>query len=579
MTPRFPTITAPLPTDPRVIALASSAAMPRREAYAAAVEVWQWLAAMADGMTVAADVDAVDAVVGHEAFGKRMLEAQLIGTADGRIVLPDELRQQTTARGADAVRPSEETPDERRRRKNREAQQRRRNEMRLMGAKPGRRKTPPREKRSLGHLAGCEVIVSEGPYGPFAMLSGAMPEVIKAGEKHWDIKTVTLTDVAPTLLARLRKLDSPSKNALAQNAGGRVFKPSADELQKAVDGLVSGSTGDTEMMADGDMSSPVIMRQQTSATCHQSVSKTSSFSAIERGPKPSISNGLGGGDMSSFSCDDAPSSSSSLISSSSLEKKKKLEEDKQKHERQQHLEFLVERYATAINMTTSQVWELLRGDAAGKSELSRRLRDAGIDSKTGLPFVTLRTPPAPSVASAVSPLADDDFQQRKAALMRQLAGAAANALEKPAQATGSPIATNTALQASANEQAVSGPSGALDAMGGKQCADAQGLESVRTDADITKGLATADCCACAPVESDGSSEAAGDGRTIDATGASDDHGADASADTNRPATISNTAGQQPTATTVDISGDDAAAGARDDAGIISILQEDLPTAV
>jgi len=566
MSPRFPTITAPLPTDPRIIALASSAAMPRREAYAAAVEVWQWLSAMADGITVAADVEAVDAVVGCEGFGKRMLDVQLIGTADGLIVLPEELRQKTTARGADAVRPLEETPDERRRRKNREAQQRRRNELRLMGAKPRRRKTPPREKRSLGQLAGCEVIASDGPYGVFAMLSGAIPEVIKAGEKHWNIKTLTLEDVAPSLLAKLRKLDSPSQNALAPDVGRRTFKPSADELQTAVDALVSGSSDDTDRMTHDDMSAPVIARQQTSALCHQSVSKTSSFSAIKNAPKPSVFKGLGDADMSSYRYDDAPSSSSLLISSSSSE------EEKQKDDKQRHLETLVERYAAAINTTTSHVWELLRGGTAGKSELSRRLRDAGVDSKTGLPLITPTArpsddgptaicragatkptpPPAADFHAGVKnqiqqpPPPDDDFHNRKTAAMRLLAdAAAADAAEGPTRAPESPIGSDTSVQASTSEQPASGPLGPLDAIGGKPDADGQRFES-------------------------GSSGGADD--------LGDDASHDASHDASQRCPAASADGPQPTAA-IDVPIADAGADARADAGGSSNLQEDLPSSV
>ena len=570
MPPRFPTITAPLPTDPRIIALASSAAVPRREAYAAAVEVWQWLSAMADGITVAADVEAVDAVVGCEGFGKRMLDAQLIGTADGLIVLPEELRQKPTARGADAVRPLEETPDDRRRRKNREAQQRRRNELRLMGAKPRRRKTPPREKRSLGQLAGCEVIASDGPYGVFAMLSGAIPEVIKAGEKHWDIKTLTLEDVAPSLLAKLRKLDSPSQNALAPDAGRRAFKPSADELQTAVDALVSGSTDDTDRMTHDDMSASVIARQQTSALCHQGVSKTSSFSAIKNAPNPNVSKGLGDADMSSHRYDDAPSSSSLLISSSS-------EEDRQKDDKQRHLETLVERYAAAINTTTSHVWELLRGGSAGKSELSRRLRDAGVDSKTGLPLVTPTASPQsgdgpkaffrvdakkPSSAAKADfsvdgkiqtqqPLPpDDDFHNRKTAAMRLLADAAAvDAAEGPTRAPESPSGTDTSVQTSTNEQPTSGPLGPSDAIGGKPDADGQRPES-------------------------GSSGGAGDLGDDASHDASDD----TSDDTSQRCPVASADGPQPTAA-IDITIADAGDDARADAGGSANLQGDLPSSV
>jgi len=587
MTPRFPTITAPLPTDPRVISLASSAAMPRREAYAAAVEVWQWLAAMADGITVPADVDAVDAVVDCEGFGKRMLEAQLIGTADGLIVLPEELRQKPTARGADAVRPLEETPDDRRRRKNREAQQRRRNELRLMGAKPRRRKTPPREKRSLGQLAGCEVIASDGPYGVFAMLSGAIPEVIKAGEKHWDIKTLTLADVAPSLLAKLRKLDSPSQNALAPDAGRRAFKPSADELQTAVDALVSGSTDDTDRMTHDDMSAPVIARQQTSSLCHQSVSKTSSFSAIKNAPNPNVSKGLGDADMSLHRYDDAPSSSLLLISSSSSE------EEKQKDDKQRHRETLVARFAAAINTTTSHVWELLRGGSAGKSELSRRLRDAGVDSKTGLPLVTPTARPSddvptanlgagaqkpPSAAKAdfaaggkkpspaASPPPDDDFHNRKTAAMRLLAdAAAADAAVGPIRAPESPIGTDTSVQTSTNEQPTSGPLGPSDAIGGKPDADGQRPESGSSGGAGDLGDdASHDASQLGPAIIADDSQPTGPRGKSPQNG---DLGPAASAD-----------GPQPTAA-IDITIADAGADARDDAGGNANLQEDLPSSV
>ena len=89
-----PTITAPLPHDPRVVGLAAALGIARREAFAAAAEAWGWMLAMSsDGVVVNAAPDSLDAVVELEGFGGAMLEARLIGTADGGIVLPSELRQ------------------------------------------------------------------------------------------------------------------------------------------------------------------------------------------------------------------------------------------------------------------------------------------------------------------------------------------------------------------------------------------------------------------------------------------------------------------------------------------------------
>ena len=89
-----PTITAPLPHDPRVVGLAAALGIARREAFAAAAEAWAWMQTMSsDGVVVNAAPDSLDAVVELEGFGGAMLEARLIGTADGGIVLPSELRQ------------------------------------------------------------------------------------------------------------------------------------------------------------------------------------------------------------------------------------------------------------------------------------------------------------------------------------------------------------------------------------------------------------------------------------------------------------------------------------------------------
>lgn len=182
-----PTIIAPLPSDPRVMLLAKSTGLTRREAFGVAAEAWAWMAAMAvDGIVPMTPPDSLDTLVDVTGFGQAMLEAKLVGVVDDGLVLPAELRcsQRDVAepRRRQADDHARGDDDERRRRSDRERQRRHRKNKTL--TKPATATTSTRSDddcsarapRRLGDVEGYAVMLLFRRDGvPFYKLTGATP--------------------------------------------------------------------------------------------------------------------------------------------------------------------------------------------------------------------------------------------------------------------------------------------------------------------------------------------------------------------------------------------------------------------
>lgn len=371
-----PTITVPLPTDPRVLALAAAIEREPRLAFAIVGEVWAWLAAnSSDTTTVAADIGILDAIVSEAGIGKAMLEARLIGTADGQLVLPAELRQRQPPPA------SSDDPEERKRRLDAEKSKRYRERKKLEG-KPARSRKPASPSRQLGFLAGHKVMLIEGPYGPFAQMYGAKPK-LTVSDKEWVFDDVTLEDAAPLMLEKVKQVHL--KEQTVWDASKRqVITPPYAALASEVNALTSGKHS-----ADSGVESACVTAAGDASPCvtdasparHQNVTKSSPDRHPQNDPKSNEGNHLRRGDASPFFGGDALSSISLSVSSSK-------EEDMQQgtagrpppsDAHRQRLAF-AERVSPAIGTSVEDVLQLME---LAPSELMKRLNLADIDPKTG----------------------------------------------------------------------------------------------------------------------------------------------------------------------------------------------------
>lgn len=396
-----PTIVAPLPHDPRVMALAKSVSLTRREAFAAAAEAWAWMSVMAvEDIVPQTAPDSLDAVVGDiDGFGQAMLQAGLVGTVDGGLVLPAELRQlqQRDERGVGAAASAAAVDD-----KTKDGKTRRRKAQNAAASRTYRRKTKvtnPKPKpsssgnawRSLGHVAGHEVRAFDGPHGVYVMLLGATvggaTHKLTAGNKAWSLDTVTLAEALPGLLDKWKTVHQKESGRLVPMPLLPAYSDFRDEAARV--SLLAKLGQETSRHADAaDASS---RHADASAT----VSRPSATPEAETEQKPNGGMGLDASAASSFRDADALSSMSVCSTSSSS-----IEEDEMRGEgskaaadhepavrdrlakhdegRQQ-----AARIAEALGLELEIV--LYRG-RTNPQFLALQCREAGIDPRTGLPL-------------------------------------------------------------------------------------------------------------------------------------------------------------------------------------------------
>lgn len=307
-TPR--TILAPLPNDPRIMALAKSVGLPRREAFAVAAEAWAWMAAVeVGGLVKKTPPDSLDGLVDVEGFGTAMLQVGLVGVVDDSLVLPAELRRlerdqcdgRVAADGGD-----HEDHELRRKALNAESARRYRRKKRMTGSAS---KSAAAKPRSLGRVAGHEVRVFDGQYGPYAMLlgatlGGASYKKLTTGDKTWSVDTVTLADALPGLLQKWQTIHEREQK-VSDRSKRKILDPPFAALQ-------------AEAARHADASS-----RHADASA---LASSSSDGGAAR--KPASGNGLDAPNASSSRHADALSSMSSIssLSLSSPEEKREREE-------------------------------------------------------------------------------------------------------------------------------------------------------------------------------------------------------------------------------------------------------------
>jgi hypothetical protein len=232
-----PTIPAPLPTDHRLLSLARLLNVPKRDALAATVEAWAWIQAQATEGIVPSPIVLLDGVAEIEGYGEAAVAVGLVGTADGHIVAPVELRQADTQGTARRAGTADDDARERERRQARERQRRRRIGSRLTGKPkpttpsepaPAAATTPSRKARRLGTLpGGYDVLLIPKRDGEwFYKVPGSVPDLTGTVT---DANTATLADALKALLnARLTQTQQ-AKGKL----GTPTFSPSMEQLVEA----------------------------------------------------------------------------------------------------------------------------------------------------------------------------------------------------------------------------------------------------------------------------------------------------------------------------------------------------------
>jgi len=434
-----PTIRAPLPTDPRIMSLAKSVGLPRREAFAVAAEAWAWMSVMeVGGLVKKTPPDSLDGLVDVEGFGHAMLQAGLVGVVDDSLVLPAELRHHEADQGESrrrAAAVSEEEKADRRREQNRESARRCRATAKL--TRPAAAPAPSSKPkwRSLGRAAGHEVRVFDGPHGVYASvlnatLNGKACKKLTAGDKGWSLESVRLVDVLPGLVEKAQTLtrSGPLGESLA------LTPAPADLEEAAAREQIIAAFREGESADQGSRHADASACQQRQHDASASVSKTSASTDAESEPNANGDNELPRQQTSASGDADAPSSSlSSSKSSSSLEEEdmeregregregsgsadadlppalqEKLREQDRKRE---EVRAVAARIGEALGMEPESVVRMAR---TNPSWLSLQCQQHGIDPRTGFRIDAGGSHEAPDARAAIDMTTEPAEQDKPA---------------------------------------------------------------------------------------------------------------------------------------------------------------------
>jgi hypothetical protein len=343
-----PTIVAPLPNDPRVFALAKASGLTSRESFACAAEAWAWISVMAvDDIVVNTAPDSLDAVVDVPGFGQAMLKVGLVGTVDGGLVLPAELRRRQSERRGGAAAAGAEDSEERK------EQERKANRIRKRRSRANKALTKPATKdtsaapsvdtgmkrtpRRLGFVDVFPVMLLFSRQGvPFYKLAGSSP-------KEW---TGTVTDPEnPSYADALVALHAAMKREGGKGLGGSdSFRPSlkamVDEAERYRTARAANAADDARRDEANRAAAEAaaedredIDHEPAERDCHAHVtpSQRDTVTVTEVSRPESVTcppNSNGGGDLGNGECHapvtvTAPSSSSSLSVSGFHEDKSK----------------------------------------------------------------------------------------------------------------------------------------------------------------------------------------------------------------------------------------------------------------
>jgi hypothetical protein len=457
-----PTIAAPMPNDPRIFALAKASGLTTREAFACAAECWAWVTVMSvDDIVVNTAPDSLDAVVDVAGFGQAMLEAGLVGTVDGGLVLPAELRRRQSELNSGRAAAAAEDHDDRKERERKGSRIRKRrsraNKALTTPASKVTSVTPESEKpkpnksaRKLGEVDGYPVmqVFSARNDCWFYKIVGASPREFTGTVT--DQERPSYADALVSLHAAMKREDQkglggngdnfrPSLKAVvaeaeryrAERAAAAVDDARRDEANRAAAEAAAEDHDDIDHEpAKRDCHAHVTPEQRDTVT----VTDASRPEGVTCPP-----NSPGGGDLGNGECHGhvtvtalSSSSSSSSVSAYSGQSSKATttttrgvtpaERDHEDRildrlvprrdpvtvEQERKRQELAERFAAALNVSVDSVIHQWR---TKRDTLLARLLAAGIDPNTGL-RVAAEVPAEPAaarnVASATTEPTTDD---------------------------------------------------------------------------------------------------------------------------------------------------------------------------
>ncbi len=425
-----PTIVAPLPTDPRVMSLAKSVSLTRREAFAAAAEAWAWMAVMAvDDIVVNTAVDSLDGLVDVPGFGTAMLQAGLVGVVNDGLVLPVELRRRERDQRRERAAAAAEDQDDKaeRERKQARVRQRRRRRDKALEKTNAKTASPPptadtRVKwtpRRLGTVDGHDVMLFYSPKTEawFYCLKDASPH-------EW---TASVADQQnPSFAEALAGLHSTMKREAGKGLGsGDTFRPSLKAMVTAAEryrderasaaaddarrdegnkALAEASAEDQDDIdhepAERDCHAPVTVPERDTVT----VTVMSRSESVTSPPKSCDEGDFGGVTCHAPVTVPAPSSSNSLSASGNEDKENTTTTSVVTPRKRDHEDDILERFvprkdpvvgelerkrqevaarfAAALGVTVESVIQQWRSKP---DTLRARVEAAGIDPNTGLP--------------------------------------------------------------------------------------------------------------------------------------------------------------------------------------------------
>jgi hypothetical protein len=349
--------------------------------------------------------DSLDAVVGDiDGFGQAMLQVGLVGTVDGGLVLPAELRQRhqrdERIREAAAAPAADDDDEKERRRKaqNAAASRAYRRKNKVTNPKP---KPSGNPFRTLGRVAGHEVKVIQGPHGPYAKVVGATvggEQFHKFTAKVRDItfEAVTLTDVLTGLVEKWKSIHDRERGRFDERSA-QVLVPSFADFKDAAERVLLVAKIEQEGARHADAADASARHADASAT----VSRPSATPEADSGRKSSGDNDFPSQQPSANAhADGASSVSASSESSSSIEEDIRGEGRKagtepepvradadnpavrERMAKRDQGRRLAGRIAKALGLDIDIV--LHRG-RTNPQYLDFQCREAGIDPKTGLP--------------------------------------------------------------------------------------------------------------------------------------------------------------------------------------------------
>jgi hypothetical protein len=227
----FTTTVAPSPTDARVLHLEQLLSVSRSQAVGVVVMSWAWMLAEESEGVVPLPVTILDKVVDIEGAGQALVDAGLVGVEPGGLILPLGVRQ-----AADRATRKGESKDERKRRMGNDRQKKCRKRIKLTSpSQASRSKTSPptteapaasRKPARLGTVEGRPIMLLFRRDGvPFYKLQAASPKDFTGTVTDPD--NPSLADAFVALMSTMRREKDKGFHS------GDTFRPTMEQMVAA----------------------------------------------------------------------------------------------------------------------------------------------------------------------------------------------------------------------------------------------------------------------------------------------------------------------------------------------------------